>query len=430
MKKILVVLLVLAVAGGVFAQQGEWSLSGGAVIGTGINLDPVHGETVAIDGEAPVTSVIGRHYNEYDPQSASLKAAYNLEGLKAYLGFTAKTPEDKGLVGGIEYYGERFALAGEANISKLLYGGESVEVLYGWYKFLDMIKFEAAYKSAWGDYWTSNDTAGIIDAYAGGLTGYGVDFGGPWDSGVTWGRVDGHNYLLTNVELDSLQFGIKIPVLFRDDGTYNGGMYGAPTAYKLIEDSLLNSVVGLKFGLDIIEVAAQFYMKDYGVYFGGKANLGQVAAGLSFMGILGEKTIDTDEPVGVRMKFGGKVEFNTDAFGAFISAYYALQNDRLAKLAATVIGVEPGFSYNVIPTHLVFRTDVGFYFNGLKEDGTKVDLGDNSVYWGLRPQLFWNFLGTGPKGDFDGLETGITIRYTLLSGNRQNTFDAIFKWSF
>jgi hypothetical protein len=424
MKKILVVLLVLAVAGGVFAQQGEWSLSGGVVVGTHIDLDPLKGASIASDGDAPVTTVNGSHYNSWDPQNANLTAAYNMEGLKAYLGFTAKTSGRDGINGGIEYYGERFALAGEAEMQYLLAGwGADVNKLFGWYRFLDFIKFEAAYKSAWGDYWTSDQTAGIIDAYAGTPIKYGVNFGGPWDGKNTWGRVDGHNYILTNVELDSLQFGIKIPLLFKEDGAYDNG------TYKLIEDSLLNSVVGLKFGLDMIEVAAQFFMKDYGVYFGGKANLGQVAAGLSFMGILGEKTVGGD-PIGVRMKFGGKVEFNTDAFGAFISAFYALQNDKAANESGTIIGVEPGFSYNVIPTHLVFKTDVGFYFNGYKVGGTKQDLGDDAVYWGLRPQLFWNFLGTGPQGSFDNLATGITIRYTLLSGNRQNTFDAVFKWSF
>jgi len=105
----------------------------------------------------------------------------------------------------------------------------------------------------------------------------------------------------------------------------------------------------------------------------------------------------------------------------------------------TKIDVEPYFYYNVIPTHLQFRTDFGFYFINGFTDGEQ-DPDKNGVQWKIEPKVFWNFLGTG-AGGYGG--TGIFFRYRLISGDANsvkkdggyivgpnNKFDIQFKLSF
>jgi len=444
MKKILVVLLVLAVAGGVSAQSGDWNLSGKAVIGTHVDFDPTHGDDTFIkqydgwyNGLDKAAVVNGSHYNSWDPMFGELDVAYvGLEGLKAYVNFAAKVKDDKGLAAGIEFYGDRYAFKAESQINKLLTGGGGVDALWGYYELLQgIIHLEAAYRSRWADFWTSDQTAGIVDAYGDRPWKYKfVIFQDPWDGKNTWGRVDGHDFLLANLVFNNLEIGMKVPVLFEPAGEkFNTKVddvefQWARSPFLLVEESLKESVAGIKFTMEVVDFAAQFYMRDYGVYFGATAHTGPVNLGLSFMGLLGEKDEDGNT-VGMTMKFGGKVDYGTEVFNAYISGFYALASVTNGAISATQIGIEPGFFFNVIPSYFRFQTDVGFYFYGKKVGGAKEDLGADAVVWAVRPQIFWNFLGTGAT-NFDGIGTGMVIRYKLVSGNRNNELDAIFKWSF
>jgi len=434
MKKILVVLLMLAVATGVFALDGEWSLSGQAEIGTLVDL----GAKDSAGNSAPsVIYGIGYNipYDGYDNPFGKLSIGYNWESLSLGIGI-----KDTGSIdGSIEWDGENYKFYANADLSNLIskpWSTGNFGRLWGWYKFLNgLVHLEVGYKSRDNGndkLWVSDKTAAFAnngDSIAHGTNGKGL-----WGiDGGYFAKVDGDQMLLTNVVLSNLNFGFMLKNLYKE--------VGWPDYYsdevKFVDDVLKKLIIGFKFEMQPIEVAASFKMDNYGVYFGGRWFIGSVTAGLSFTGLLG-----SDDPK--EMKFGGGVEYKPGAFGASINAYYALKKDQASSAndpaGSTQIGIVPGFFYNVIPTHLQFRADFGFYLNGGKNtDNSKRP---TEVAWAVQPQLFWNFLGTGAddgyygaSGGWSGKATGIIVRYRLISGvdgiiDDSNKLDVTFRWHF
>ena len=412
MKKILVVLLVLAVATGVFAQEGEWSLGGAVEIGALVDFTQ---DDITASG-----STYNLPYNGWGEIHGSLEIGYRLDALS--IGVDISTQRNDLLRGGVSYDGGSYALQAMANLfkwGKAEFGGGEIDEqrLWGYYKLLnEMIKLEVAYKSADnGDsLWTSDRTAAFT-RYPPTLWDFDLPIAKrPWDEGKTFANADRATYILADVNLSNLEFGIRLPDIFP---AHSGG------SVDLLEGVMKKALVGLKFNMQPVEVAAQFQMGTYGVYFGGKWFIGPVTAGLSFTGIL-----DPDNP-NKRMKFGGGIEYNPGVFGAQIKAFYGLAGEKNNRI--TQIGIEPGFFYNVIPSHLQFRTDIGFYFTGGRTGGEKDAL---EVGWAVQPQLFWNFLGTG-AGSYWSYGTGMIVRYRLVadeqgSMGKVNAFDVNFKFSY
>jgi hypothetical protein len=454
MKKILVVLLVLAVATGVFAQEGEWSLGGKVEIGTFIDFDPdpTSGDDYAIYKSSGYWSP----YNYYGPTNGQLVATYRRDALS--IGLTFNTLDDDRVNGNVEYDGGNYKLQAAANLQNLIAsGGKDVGRLWGYYKMMnEIVHLEVAYNSRDTTFWDSDKTgtfagAGgigspVLSTKNGGASyNYAAaPFGGDRES---FTKVDHANYLLGDIQLEGISFGIMLRSIFADDYATtkdNTGHWvtntvannpdspnvpswsfpravGTGTGYSLIDEVLMKATFGVKLDMQPVQVAAQFRMGDYGAYFGGKFMAGPVTLGLSFMGLL----VDAGGVDGATaMKFGGGVEYNPGAFGATVKGYYAIDKAD-ASNRVTQIGIEPGFYYNVIPTHLRFQTDVAFYFTGGKANGEKVDL---ETTWGIQPQLFWNFLGTG-AADYYGFNTGIILRYRLFS-DAYNAFDVSFRFSF
>jgi hypothetical protein len=414
MKKILVLLLVFATAAGLFALDGDWSLNGQVIIGSYVNFrnDPM--------------SVVGQGYwqpyNWYGPLRGELNANYTLDSLQVGLGFL--TAQDAHVFGKMVYDGGNFKFHAESNLFNLIGGdNDSLDRLWGQYDMLSgLIHLEVAYRSQDNNdgLWSSNKVAAFGDTH--------FRISNPlniiWPGTNTFTHYDGDNFLLGNVVLENLNFGVILPYIFGDAAIHGDmqaaippsvanpgpGQLGGKTGYNLLEDVLKQAVAGLKFTMQPIEVAAQFQMGNYGVYFGGKADISALTVGLSFMGILKDNKL---------MKFGGGVGFNPGAFGATINAFYGLNMDS----KASVIGIEPEFFYNVIPTHLKFQTKVGFYFAKANKDA------DTDVTWAVEPQLFWNFLGTGAGDYYSGLNTGMFVRYRLVY-DQTNALDVTFRWSF
>jgi hypothetical protein len=428
MKKILVLLLILAVAGGVFALDGEWSLSGKAEIGSTFDFeaDPISatgsGYNYVYDGWGNIDGQLALNYS-WD--ALSLGMDYNYGG---------------GIGGNLEYDGGNYKFQVNAPLNRMIVAALPPQPwegrLWGSYTMLSgLFLLEAAYNSRDTEWWTSDKTAAFNSVV--GLNEAGDDlasFGSialkPWAGGDTFTKVDHGNFLLGSVELENLSFGVQLPNVFR----------GA--RQDLIENVLRNMVAGFTFKMQPVEVAAQFQMGNFGVYFGLRWFLGPITVGGSFTGIFRPQGIDLvgaffgfDDDVDLKMfKFGGSVEYGADAFGAKVGAYYGLVTfkDSVDQLRNTQIGIEPSFWYNVIPTHLRFETMVGFYLNGGKEGTTKMD---TEVGWAVQPQLFWNFLGTGAGGYWD-VATGMVARYRLVGGDDyeimadNNKLDVTFKWSF
>jgi len=461
MKKILVVLLVLAVATGVFAQEGEWSFNGTAEIGLILNLDPVPGKDVAVTVDE---SQYHRPYDGWDGIKGKFGLNYNRDGWGIGLGFTT-IKEDDAIVGSLNYGGENFNFAAESNMSLILENGYSFKNLWGNYTFLNGLFFlEASYTHGWaGDKFWASDTTGAIAGWNG---RYVDSITGALDSRHTFTMIDdpgNQSYLAANVQLQGLQFGTMIRDIFRGASSdVIGNTYDTPNPF--IEGVLRNMIFGIKFEMSPIEVAAQFLVEDYGVYLGGKWYVGPVTVGLSFMGILmptettpgpkidGHYTTFTHKSTEeTKMRVGASVDYSADGYGATIKGFLAMDGSKEKGAEATnetgigytsQIGVEPGFFYDVIPTHLKFKLDAGFYFFSFYGAGndkamttTKNGLAISGVQFALQPQLFWNFLGTG-AGEYGG--TGIFFRYRLVGGdatkyNRiglNNKFDVNFKLSF
>jgi len=453
MKKILVVLLVLAVATGVFAQEGSWSLNGKVEIGTFIDFD---NNPEKLAGDNPDNSAVYKSsgywspYNYYGPVNGQLGLGYSRDEL--WLGLTFNTLDSDIINAGFTYDGGNYKFEVNSSLDNLIRGKMNVGRLWGYYKMVnEMIHLEVAYNSRDTQFWTS-DLTGAFGG-AGGIGWPVIDVvsrigqgDSPWDSYASpWGgdresftKVDHGNYLLGDVQLSNLSFGIMLRSIFVDndfatadnttgwlssdnsvDTTFPKAV-GKSGGYKFVDEVLKKVTIGLKFDMQPIQIAAQFRMGDYGAYFGGKWFIGPVTVGMSFMGVLKPYAIDD----GNLMKFGGGVEYNPGVFGAEIKAWYGIAKFD-SDNRATQIGLEPAFFYNVIPTHLQFRTDVGFYFNGGKTGGTKDDI---EVTWAVQPQLFWNFLGTG-AGSYYSYNTGIIVRYRLVS-DAVNAFDVGFRFAF
>jgi len=541
MKKILVVLLVLAVATGVFAQEGEWSFNGTAEVGFVVDLDPGPNGNVGAPTPAdkPLATSNGTQWNRtfdgWDGIKGQLGINYNRDAFGAGLQITDIT-EDKALVGSLSYGGENFNFSAKSDLANLIKGDSSFNQLWGNYTFLNGLVFlEASYVRGWaGDQFWASDTTGAFRNYNGRSSEI---IAGPFVDKHTFTMTDGgdgpwsSSYIAADVRLQGLNFGVMIRDIFQKDRDYsidrNGDVtYGtsgkkadAPNGpfdvtfpMTFVDDVLKEMIFGIKFEMNPIEVAAQFLVKDYGVYLGGKWFVGPVTVGLSYMGILGETRLvniktdkgyvfkeakQTDEDLiteylllaagvdpadlldddgnplinsgedkltygskitkktykateNINMKVGASVNYDAEGFGASIKGFLAMKGNKSKEFTGwageknngsivggyiSQIGVEPGFYYNVIPTHLRFTLDAGFYFFSFFAKDKEVTDGVNTVQFALQPTLFWNFLGTG-AGGYGG--TGIFIRYRLVGGDStkyaqlpvNNKFDVNFKWSF
>ena len=424
MKKILVVLLILAVSTGVFAQ-GTWTLSSRGEIGARVDFKPTD---ATVGGSAYNTP-----YEEYSAIKGSVGIGYSLGNFTGNIGIGSHD----GLDGTATIKGENYQFVWSGFLVTFFENLDGADWtrnrrLWGEYKMINqMVTLEAAYNSRDAEYWVSDKTGAFYGVDAINQKGYAVgrlhNFGN--DQSKTFTKVDHHNYLLGNISLAGLEFGMILPNFFmtktwNTDTRKHEGWWSASTtadadyisapadSVTLIEGVLKNAVVGAKFTMAPIEVAAQFMMKDYGVYLGGKFLAGPLTAGLSFMGIMKTDT---------HIKAGLSVDYNGGAFGAGLRG--KVDVNKVGTTTSTTIGAEPEFFYNAIPTHLQFKLNGGFYFYSVNANGSKAPM---EVSWGVQPQIFWNFLGTG-AGSYHGFNTGMIVRYRVFK-DVTNALDLVFEF--
>ena len=457
MKKILVVLLILAVAGGVFAQEGEWSLSGMLEIGTRLDLDPNPDQDGTVNAEDKKATVDGIAYFDYDKIRGNLSIGYTKGDVHVGLGYSTAIGTSVDVAFSGEAFQGQFAIdnlvdiiAGNAGLQnsgnsdhKMYYGWSGpygVDRLWGEFKFIDgMVTLVAAANSPDTEYWNSDKT-GVPKNVATKWTSAANPFG---DEG-TFTKVDHHNYFLTNVELGALSFGVQVPNMFFWAANWASIQ---KTGTKFVDDALKQTILGVKFEQSPFEFAAQFQLETYGIYFGGKFFAGPITVGLSFIGVLdgdGQKRESAPNDADPQtLSIGGRVDYAGDGFGAGLKAFYGKDEYPYKSVTPgsnfylTTIGIEPFFFYNAIPSHLQFRLDAGMYFFN-ETDGNASEKG---TVWALQPQIFWNFLGTGAPGGYYEFPTGILIRYRLANADLRefdvysynhsaNFLDIIFKWGF
>jgi len=459
MKKILVVLLILAVAGGVFAQDGSWRVSGNVEIGTRLNFDPTpDGDDTNDDARAG-----GVAYNAWDQPRGKLDLIYgtfiNDGALSAGLKFNTRGEGEENEPF-FTYKGENF------NFSTSLYGttllvaggnnqnyadarlglGNYIHRLWGNYKFVNGIVFvQAAYRAEEEEFWISDKTAGgraLGQTRSwGGSAGHGQTdkvnhhnfFGKP--NTFTWN--DGGNYLLTDVRLEAISFGLMIPQIFggqqnyywggsEDQGGWGRAGYLGKSGGYLVDDILKETIFGVKFSMAPVEFAGQFKVQHSGAYIGAKFFTGPVTVGASFAGILTPQDVDADgnKDVNKFFKVGGDVNFNGGIFAAGLAASFERDTDKdESTIYKQLIRVQPRFSYSIIPSHLGFALDAGFYFYKDVAGGDELM---NDLTWAVQPQFFWNFLGTGASRSYPWGGTGFIARYRIVSAGadgRPNAFN-------
>jgi hypothetical protein len=456
MKKILVVLLVLAVTTGVFAQ-GDWSIGAGAEVTSRINLDPNYnkddtGDYVAIAGGT------GYHiYDWYGKTTGVVNIGYSLGNLSA----SVDLHHYDRLGSQVTVDGGNYKFQAATNLVNILHFNTgdptaTIDRLWGYYKLINgMVHLEAAYNSRDAfNPWTSDVTGAF-----GGSAGRGEDFHDLFKDGGNYTGFDHHNYLLTNITVANLEFGLVLPSLFvnrearadnqrvningdnvtgenilnypgQDPATVGKGYWADESAayVRLVDHVLKKMVFGVKFGMEPIEFAAQLLVDDYAVYLGAKFFSGPVTVGFSFNGVLAS---DTE----THMKAGLSLGYNAGSFGAGVRAKLDNWSDKDSSKAESTISFEPNFYYMAMPTHLQFNLATGFYFaSGTDIIGEKIPM---DTYWGIQPQLIWNFMGTGSgwgstSGAYDGyymIDTGMIFRYRMYSGKiTTNALDICFKF--
>jgi hypothetical protein len=471
MKKILVVLLILAVTTGVFAQ-GEWSVTASGSLEAKIDLNTVSDDDLAAVYNGPAGDIGWKALTERSDAGAGVHIGYDAGVFSGGIDFdiggsvgvwaNIYDETDSGNVYEFNVGGKLFdLLTGYDNTFWNTAGGMAagddaeanrVTDLWGYYEMLgQMLHLEAAWKGPGAQWWASDTTGGFGGSFidwdndddpaemyqlASDTTRYAAFrafslFG----DGETFSGFDGH-YLLANFTLSGLEFGVKFPWFndFDDSGTGwftpDSTMDPIPPYREdlLAQTILKRMVVGAKFDMFPFVAAAQLKVENYGVYLGFTGEFGQITAGLSFMG---ELQVPQDHLK--KMKVGISGNYATDSFSVGLKGKMELASlyDGTDTFSATVIGVEPSFFINAIPAHLRFALDTGFYFvTGAYNTETPYPM---EAAWAIQPALMWNFLGTG-AGD---TSTGFVIKYKIFSGlytaennvGSENNLTFGFNWS-
>ena len=421
MRKVLVVLLVLSVLGGVFAQEGSWSISAQADIGSVIDF---------FNGGEEGASVYAANRLQCccdTPPDGRLGLTYSRGGLSYGINFNTaqwgRWSEDPASIGVfMNYWGDRYAFAADAKLSDLISGAingvfykgapdldadppetwsRHQGALWGYYQMLNgMFHLEAAVNGRWQEWWYSNGA--VFDLFGGAAYNYRI----PEDPFANLDRLN--SAVLMNLNFSGLQFGIILPNTF--EGGFSGGAgwgLGIPfEAQDLIDDVLLQSVIGIKFNMHPFEIAAQFRIEDFNAYLGLKWFLNNLTAGLSFFGNFDDNDVQAAIAI--------SADYTPGIFGAGLSAGYALDT---SDQDGWRVGVAPYFWYNVLPNNMQFKLDA------------KIMFGKGTFSYEFKPAMLWNFKGTG-AGNWD---TGIGVGYTFAGDSTNNVTanqaNVVFRWS-
>jgi hypothetical protein len=465
------------VAWGVFAQDGSWTLNGNVEIGTRLNFDPTPGDNDSTNDKAKVT---GNNYHVWDAARGRLVVAYStfVNDGALVTGFRLNSRGGGDNNPFFSYKGENFNFKTALSGNALLFSDNGgLHRLWGNYQFVNGLVFvEAAYNGEEQEFWYSDRTAGGGPIGSNRGTGdlQNSNLFSRADNASTFTHSDHGNYLLTDLRLEAISFGLRIPNLLAGRYNFYSGSdlkttagyeahqgQGQAGGYELVDGVLKKTVFGVKFAMTPIEFAGQFKVENAGAYIGAKFFAGPLTVGASFSGIFNpEKKDDGTYKEDKFFKVGGDLAFSGGAFDAGLKA----SMERVTKPDSTGdyvqgLRIQPRFSYKVIPSHLAFALDAGFFFyslNGVNmtTDGTEKQ---SDITWAVEPAIYWTFLGTGARsgygwappyidGGSEGGPTGVIARYRVVSAGADwrlfgknieagqwmpiNALDVIFQFHF
>jgi len=440
MKKILVVLLILAVAGGVFAQ-GSWSINGKVELGA--TMDFNNGDQ--FDGNPGFNARDFAAWGDDDGVNrAALGLSYGRDGFSAGIKFSTFNS----ITGDIAYYGENYSLGAQGLLNTLLTGkfaavGDELQA-WGNYQMLDGRVDLLVGVNKWiSDPWASDLSVGIfrgkkiiggVDRSRWGSFDLQGDSGSPGsypnkDQTHVWANLCCRSGIMANFNFAGISFGAMLrstPENWATGGVpffWNSATGKGANELDLIEDVLSKMILGMKFDFHPIQVAAQFNLEKFGAYVGlNWAFTDAINAGLSFLGTF--KEVDTNDIQDTLAVFGASLNYSADVFGVSIKAGYYFDADIQATSDSGnggIVGVAPSVWFNVIPSHLQVNVATEFMF------------GDEGFGWRFVPGILWNFKGTG-AGDW---ATGIGLHYVLFKpygaqedSDNYNEANITFRWNF
>jgi hypothetical protein len=406
MKKLLVFLLILAVAGGLFAQDaGTFTWTGAARLGTIIDLIP-DDPTIAPN-------------NQY----AEATLTYNKSALQlqAYVYGNYGTPAVTSSLYAV--YGD--GINGEANIPYRLaakIGGSAagngyniftfdsnLTLLYGWYSFFDnQLKVDVAYKGWDEGFWVTPGEL-VVSNYANlnGLSGIRFRYTSTVVTGLSAGLVfpgmAGVPGLVADPATELLVTPFKNTVFA---AKYANGPLTAAGALKLGPSETEKAYVGVGYTIipDTLSAKADFEFHN----LGGFGDTGFIEAGANVAYTAAPLT------AGLTLKVQDDAEGDTGGIAlnsnsGILSVFYA----------------KPYVYYNIIADTLQARLPITFA-KGINEAAEKV------TFIQVIPGLYWNLAATGVTDDPGrGILTTWTIKYDLEAGKMAtNAVNLTFRWNF
>jgi hypothetical protein len=385
MKKVLVFLMILAVAAGAFAQ-GTWWSSAYAQAGTSIDFN---GDPTLTSIYKPIDDVAGGDF----PSKAGASVGYSIG-------------TDFGTLGaGIDFSWNgdvSFNANGQGNDDRYYFIAKGVVTavnklsagpLWGYYRLLQggplEIYLEAdVVDGSWG-WWDWKWSSTNFD-HSKGFTV--MPFARFWSG--TFGA---------EFKVEKLSFGIIIPDMFAEtDAGYWGG--GAPYYTDKLQNAFMKSVIGAKFeDWDLpFNVGLNFGLDNYAVYFGMGTTIADIVQlGLAFNGEQAGATYNTNA--------GLRADYSNDSFGFGV--------DVMAKVTPDFkLGLFPKFWYKVLPDNLYFGLNAGFMF-GFG--------GGSDIDYEVDTRIAWNFNNSGAEA-MPG--TGMVLRY-LIQSEVTNALYIVFRWN-
>ena len=339
MKKTLVLLLILAVAGGIFAQNGEISWSGGVEINGKLNLntqDPADADkNIATVGAIDDANTKG-----------FVDLSYKNGGLTLGMGFSSTYWDaDDNWVNSssiglkADYTADRWGAHAEMdllNSDGTVLGGKGPTQLWGYYTFLDnALRFDVAVDGGGNGIWAVSDI--VLEEY-----NIDVDFGGGLERTIYngWNKLDdgaGFQFVYTGIE--NLSFGAIFPWDYNNGaihGTAADGPKFGETFFKqmVIGAKYDNGSIGVSFmlglqpwsyldGTDVKDKVAAFTHVGFKFGINDAMTLkADVIAGFGFSDKYGFWDKDGEAASKVLMSFGLNFDYSADPLGVGVTVKF------------------------------------------------------------------------------------------------------------